>query len=722
MTLQEKVGQLNLYNGTWEFTGPVPDDDDSQLKSENIKQGLVGGMLNVLTVAGTREAQRLAVEESRLGIPLIFGYDVIHGYKTMAPIPLAQAASWDSEVARKCAELAALEASAAGIHWTFAPMIDISRDARWGRVMEGPGEDPYLGAVMAKAWVNGFQGSNLGDVNTIAACAKHFAAYGFVEAGRDYNTVDVGTSTLHNVILPPFKAAAEAGVATFMNGFNELNGVPVTGSAHLQRELLKGAWQWCGFMVSDWASIGEMVTHGYTADLGEAAQKAIVAGCDMDMESKAFERHLQQLVDNQLVDETLVDDAVQRILQVKYDLGLFEDPYRYCDPQREKESILTAENLSVARDAAKKSIVLLKNEQDLLPLPKTGIRIGVIGSLANDKDIPLGSWRAQADTDSAVSLLEGLQSFAGPENIEFAEGYKLTRGERSFLYELDLVEKDETGFDHALSVAQNSDVVILALGEDCWQTGEGRSQVDIGLKGSQQALLDQLLNVNQNIVVVMMSGRALSISQISDKVPALLQVWHLGSEAGHAIAEVLFGNYNPSGKLPVSFPKHGGQLPIYYNHKNTGRPTTNPHDDGMVFWSHYTDCQNDPLFPFGYGLSYSKFEYYDLKLSSDQMSSGENIKATVKLRNHGPYDGHEVAQLYIRDHVASETRPVKELKAFEKVFLTVGEESQVSFEIDEEMLSFYLSDGSRVCEPGKFSIMVGGNSDQLLKQLISYEL
>ncbi len=722
MTLVEKVGQLNLYNGTWEFTGPVPKDDDSQLKFEHIRQGLVGGMLNVLTVAATREAQKLAVEDSRLGIPLIFGYDVIHGYKTMAPIPLAQSASWDLEVARKCAALAALEASASGIHWTFAPMIDITRDARWGRVMEGPGEDPYLGSAMAKAWVEGFQGSDLGAVNTIAACAKHFAAYGFVEAGRDYNTVDMGSSTLHNIVLPPFKAAAEAGVATFMNGFNELNGVPVTGNRFLQRQLLKELWNWSGFVVSDWASIGEMVTHGFTADLKHAAEKAIGAGCDMDMESKAYLRHLQQLVEEGIVDQKYIDNAVQRILQVKYDLGLFDDPYRYCNQQREKSSILTDTNLALARDAARKSIVLLKNEQHILPLSKLGVSIGVIGCLAQDKDIPLGSWRAQAEANSAKSLLEGMKSLVEPDSIRFAEGYKLTRGDRSFLFELDIIENDETGFDDAVAVAQDSDVVVLAMGEDCWQTGEGRSQVDVGLKGSQQELLKQLLKVNQNIVVVMMSGRALDIAEVAHQVPALLQVWHLGSEAGNAIADVIFGDYNPSGKLPVSFPRHGGQLPIYYNHKNTGRPTTNPHDDGMVFWSHYTDCENDPLYPFGFGLSYSKFEYGESRLSANRLISGGSIKFTATIKNLGPYDGHEVVQLYIRDIVASETRPVKELKAFKKVFLAAGEEEVVSFDIDEEMLSYYLSDGSLVCEPGAFTIMVGGSSAQTQGQELIYEL
>lgn len=721
MTLEEKVGQLNLYNGTWEFTGPVPPDDDSQQKLENIKQGLVGGMLNVLSVKGTRQAQKMAVENSRLGIPLIFGYDVIHGYKTMAPIPLAQAASFDSEVARKSAELAALEASSAGIHWTFAPMIDVTRDPRWGRMMEGPGEDPYLASVMARAWVKGFQGEDLSSTETIAACAKHFAGYGFSEAGRDYNTVDIGHSTLHNIVLPPFKAAVEAGVATFMNGFNELNGVPVTGNEFLQRKILKGEWNWTGFMVSDWASIGEMITHGYAKGLKEAANQAMAAGCDMDMESRAYEKELKQLIEEGTIDETLLDDSVRRILKVKVDLGLFDDPYKYCDEEREIQNTLSLVNLEVARDAARKSIVLLKNENKLLPLSKTGGKVGVIGALANDKDVPLGSWRAQAIENSAVSLLEGVESVVGPENTHFAKGYRITEGNRSFLYELDLVDKDESGFDHAVAVAKDSDVVILAMGEDCWQTGEGRSQIDIGLKGSQEALLAEVLKVNKNVVVVLMSGRSLAIPYVAENVPALIQSWHLGSEAGNAISDVLFGDYNPSGKLPVSFPRHGGQIPVYYNHKHTGRPKTNPHDDGMVFWSHYTDAPNTPLFPFGFGLSYTNFEYGDLKISDTTMKPEEKITATVEVRNAGNFDGHEVVQLYLRDHVGSSTRPIKELKGIQKIFLKKGEAETVTFEINQQTLSFYRADKEFGSEPGDFTVMVGASSDSFVEKEFTLE-
>lgn len=713
MTVEEKIGQLNLYNGTWEFTGPVPKDSDNQEKAENIKKGLVGGMLNVLTADGTREAQKLAVENSRLGIPLIFGYDVIHGYKTMAPIPLAQAASWDAEVARKSAELAALEASSAGIHWTFAPMVDVTRDARWGRMMESPGEDPYLASVMARAWVRGFEGSDLSDAHTIASCVKHFAAYGFAEAGLDYNTVDISHQTLYNVALPPFKAAAEEGAATFMNAFNEIAGVPATGSELLQRQVLKGDWGWKGFVVSDWASIGEMTIHGYAEDMKDAAVKALNAGSDMDMESYAYLNHLKGAIQEELVSEDLLDDAVRRILKVKFDLGLFDDPYKYCDPEKERSNTLTEENLLIARDAGRKSIVLLKNEKALLPLAKSGRKVAVIGPLAKSKDIPLGSWRAQAEENSAVSLLEGITEVVGEENVTYADGYVLTLGERSFTQELTMAPEDESGFQQAIGVTKKADVVVLAIGEDCWQSGEGRSQTDIRLKGSQQALFNEILKVNSKVVVVLMTGRALAIPEIAESAPAILNVWHLGSEAGNAIADVLFGDYNPTGKLPVSFPHNVGQLPLYYNHKNTGRPEGYDFDDKLVFWSHYTDSPKRALFPFGYGLSYSEFEYGELSLSKTEMTTSEKIVASIKVRNLSDTDGIETVQLYLRDHAGSFTRPVKELKAFQKVSLNAGEEKLVSFEISNEMLSFYRSDLTFGSEPGKFTAMVGGNSVEL---------
>lgn len=715
MTLAEKVGQLNLYSGGWEFTGPVPQDEGNQRKYEMIKSGGVGAMLNVLTADGTREAQKLAVENSRLGIPLLIGYDVIHGYQTMMPIPLGQAASWDAEVARQGAQVAAREASASGVNWTFAPMMDIARDARWGRMMESPGEDPFLASFMSKAWIDGFQGNDLSDAETIAACAKHFAAYGFAEAGRDYNTVDISMQTLYNMVLPPFKVASDMGVATFMNSFNEIGGVPANGSKLLQRKLLKGAWKYQGFVVSDWGSIGEMITHGYAADTLEAGYKALTAGSDMDMEARVYENSLETLVSSGNMDMNVLDDAVRRVLTIKYDLGLFEDPYKYCDAEREKKELLSKQNLQIARDAARKSIVLLKNENNLLPLKKKGQTIAVIGSLAGSKDVPLGSWRAQAVTNSAVSLYEGIQNAVDKSSqVTFTNGYTLTQGERVFIHELDIVEGDQSDFTNAIALAKKSDVVVLALGEDCWQSGEGRSQTDIGLKGDQMDLMYELLKVNKNIVVTLMNGRSLAIPEVAENIPAILEVWHLGSEAGNAIADVLFGDYNPSGKLPVSFPRNVGQCPIYYNHKNGGRPVTNPHDAGMVFWSHYTDSPNSPLYPFGFGLSYTSFEYSDLSISSNEMSGRDEITASVKIKNTGSVKGQETVQMYIRDYVGSVTRPVKELKGFEKVVLNPGEERVVKFTISNETLSYYRADLSFGSEPGKFAVMIGGNSQKTL--------
>lgn len=715
MTLAEKVGQLNLYSGGWEFTGPVPEDAGNQKKYEMIKSGGVGAMLNVLTADGTREAQKLAVENTRLGIPLLIGYDVIHGYQTMMPIPLGQAASWDAEVARLGAEVAAREASASGVNWTFAPMIDIVRDARWGRMMESPGEDPFLASYLSKAWIDGFQGGDLSNPESIAACAKHFAAYGFAEAGRDYNTVDISMQTLYNMVFPPFQTASEAGVASFMNSFNEIGGVPANGSSLLQREILKGAWDYQGFVVSDWGSIGEMITHGYAADTLEAGYKALTAGSDMDMEARVYEKSLESLVTSGKIDLKILDDAVRRVLTIKYDLGLFDDPYRYCDADREKKELGSKRNLEIARDAARKSIVLLKNEGDLLPLKKKGQRIAVIGSLAKSKDVPLGSWRAQAITNSAVSVLEGIEKAVDKNTqVTFAQGYTLTTGDREFVRELTIVSGDQSGFDEAIALAKKSDVVVLALGEDCFQSGEGRSQTDIGLKGDQMDLLFKLLEVNKNIVVTLMSGRSLAIPELDKHVPAILEVWHLGSEAGHAIADVLFGDFNPSGKLPVSFPRNVGQCPIYYNHKNGGRPTTNPNDAGMVFWSHYTDAPNSPLYPFGHGLSYTTFDYSDLSLSSDEMKADGRLTASIKVKNTGTVKGQETVQMYIRDYVGSVTRPVKELKGFEKITLEPGEERVVKFTISNETLSYYRADLSFGSEPGKFALMLGGNSQKTL--------
>lgn len=715
MTLEEKVGQTNLYNGTWDFTGPVPKDDNAQEKAENIKKGKVGAMLNVLTVDAVREAQEMAVNESRLGIPMLFGYDVVHGYKTMLPIPLAQASSWDQEVAIAGNRLAAKEAASSGLSWAFAPMIDVSRDSRWGRIMEGGGEDPYLTSIMAKGWVKGFQGDNLSDRYSIAACAKHFAAYGFAEAGREYNTTDISINTLHNIALPPFQAAIEAGVASVMNGFNDLNGVPVTADSYLQRDLLKGDWGFEGFVVSDYNSTIELVEHGYSKDLKQAAADAFNAGSDMEMDSRSYERNLKLVVEEGLVSEAYLDDAVRRILKIKFDLGLFDNPYKYCDAIAEQENILTEENLAVARDAARKSMVLLKNEGELLPLDKKQT-VAVIGQLANSKDIPLGSWRAKAIPNSAVSVLEGIQN-TSEGRVSFAQGYTLTEGDRVFIYELNFAKPTKSGFAEARRIAAAADVVVMAMGEDCFQSGEGRSQVDITLKGNQLDLLIEVLKVNKKVVVVLMNGRPVAIPELMEAAPAVLETWYGGSEAGNAIADILYGDFNPSGKLPVSFPYYTGQEPLYYNKKSSGRPERNDYDAEMVFWSHYTDSPNEALLPFGHGLSYTTFEYQNLEVAK----SSDGISISVEVTNTGNVAGTEVAQLYIRDITASITRPVKELKGFEKIAIEEGQTAKVSFNLSRDELSFYNNQGEKVFEPGEFEVFVGTSSVDVLSKKITLE-
>ncbi len=707
MTLDEKIGQLNQFTSFWEMTGPAPENVDTMVLYSLIKEGQIGSMLNVTGVAATRRVQEWAVDSSRLGIPLIFGYDVIHGYQTMFPIPLAEAASWEPEAAKRSASVAAAEASAAGLHWTFAPMVDIARDARWGRIMEGSGEDPYLGAQMAYARVNGFQGNDLSSENTIAACAKHFAAYGFVEAGRDYNTANVGERLLRNTILPPFKACVDANVATFMNAFNLVNGIPATGNSHLQRDILKGEWNFDGFVVSDWNSIGELINHGVAANKKEAAKMAIIAGSDMDMEGRVYIEELKELVEDGTIDEALVNDAVRRILKVKFELGLFDNPFKYCNEEREKNELLSEDNLAVSREVARKSIVLLKNEKDLLPLSKNHQKIAVIGELAESKDVPLGSWRAQAVTNSAVSLLEGIQNAVKNSIVSFAKGPDYVVNERSFSQELQFNTTDRSGITKAKSVAAKADVVVIALGEDCFQTGEGRSQTDISLKGLQQELLEEIYKVNKNVVVVLMNGRPLEINWMAENIPAVVETWHLGSEAGNAIADVLFGDYNPSGKLPVSFPRSVGQLPLYYNHFNTGRSVGG---GGAVFWSHYTDEKNEALFPFGYGLSYTSFEYSNLSLSSEELMKDGELKVTVSVKNTGDRTGEEVVQLYVRDLVGSISRPVKELKGFEKIKLNAGESKEVSFVLTPDDLAFYGANNEWEAEPGEFKLWVGTNS------------
>lgn len=703
MTLEEKVGQMNQYNGFYDVTGPAPvGASGPALKYEHLKNGWVGSMLNVHGINEVRAFQKIAVEESRLGIPLLFGFDVIHGYRTQSPIPMAEAASWDLGAMEASAQLAAREAAAAGLNWTFAPMVDISRDARWGRVMEGAGEDPYLGAQIAKARIRGFQGDDLSNPHTIAACAKHFAGYGFAEAGKDYNTVDVGTNTLYNMILPPFHASVEADVATVMNAFNILNGVPATGNGLLQRNILKNKWNFEGFVISDWGSIGEMVPHGFAKDLKNAALSAVTAGADMDMESYAYVTHLAELVKEGAVDEALIDEAVRRILRIKFSLGLFEDPYRYCQTPPETLKQWEETHMAQVLDMAKRSIVLLKNDGQLLPISKDQEGILVIGDLADDKNSPLGSWRLGSVDHSAVSVLEGISAYR--DDFNYVQGPKVFDDQADFLHHVSVNTTNTKGMEEAVEAAKNAELVIMVLGEHGFMSGEGRSRTDLGLPGLQQDLLKAVQAANKNVVLVLMNGRPLTLPWEKEHVPAILETWHLGSQSGHAIAQVLFGDYNPSGKLPMTFPRSVGQLPLYYNHYATGRPFD---ENDNVFWSHYTDEKNEPLFPFGHGLSYTTFGYNDLQIKTLPDSI---VEIGVTVENTGNLSGEEVIQLYLHDVVASVVRPIKELKGFKKIKLEPGARQKITFTLTEKELGFYNNAYEWVVEPGLFQVMVGGSS------------
>lgn len=705
MTLEEKIGQMNQYNGFWDATGPAPKSGQAKDKYEHLKKGWVGSVLNVRGAENVREMQQTIVEESRLGIPLIFALDVIHGHKTLFPIPLAESASWDLDAIETSARVAAIEASAVGINWTFAPMVDISRDARWGRVMEGAGEDTYLGSKVAAARVKGFQGKDLSDHNTIAACAKHLAGYGFSESGKDYNTVDIGTYTLHNVIFPPFKAAVDSGVKSVMNSFNIVNGIPATANKFLQRDILKEKWGFKGFVVSDWSSGLEMVNHGFAEDLKQVAVLSANAGSDMDMESYAFISHLKEAVEEGLVKESVIDDAVRRILTTKFELGLFDDPYKYCDPKREKKMLYHEDHMAAALDVAKKSVVLLKNDNDLLPLKKDQKKIAVIGALADDKNSPLGNWRMGSDDNTAVSVLEGLKNYT--EEFSYAKGADLITGKIDFFTEANINHTDRSGFAEAIELAKNSEVVIMVLGEHGFQSGEARSRASLDLPGLQQELLEEVYKVNKNIVLVLMNGRPLAITWADENIPAILETWQLGTQSGNAIAEVLFGDYNPSGKLTMTFPRSIGQVPIYYNVYNTGRP--GPKND--IFWPHYMDEKTTPLYPFGYGLSYTDFEYSNLEINQ---TDDVNIQVKVAVKNIGDVAGEEIAQLYIHDKVASVVRPIKELKGFKKFLLQPGETKIVDFILTDEELGFFNGAGEFLVEPGEFSIMVGPNSEEVI--------
>ena len=695
MTLQEKVGQLNQYSGNL-LTGPASNQKTNL--QEDIKNGWVGSMLNVKGVKNTRAVQEIAMQ-SRLKIPLLFGLDVIHGYETIFPIPLAEAASWDMDAIKSGAQVAAKEAASKGIHWTFAPMVDIARDPRWGRIMEGAGEDPYLGSLIAKARVKGFQGDKLGDTLSIMACAKHFAAYGAAIAGRDYNAVDMSDVELWQTYLPPFKAAAEAGVSTFMNSFNTLNGIPASGNDYLQRTILKGKWGFKGFVVSDWNSIGEMIKWGYAKDTADAALKAITAGSDMDMEGHNYRKKLVQLVNEKKVDIKLVDDAVRRILYKKFELGLFDNPYRFSDSTREVRVINDPNNRAIAREMARKSIVLLKNENELLPLTQKNRTIALIGPLVKAKRDMAGSWTVNTDSTNMVSLYEGLMARRGSNKLLYAKGGTVPK-----------TTDDE--INEAVAVANKADVVVLAVGETYDMSGESKSRADIHLPGDQEKLFAALQQTGKPIVVVVMAGRSLIFNTIANKANSILYTWWLGSEAGNAIADVLYGDYNPAGRLPITFPRSMGQIPIYYSHLNTGRAYEN--QKSKLYLSSYIDEENTPRYAFGYGLSYTNFQYSNLQLSDSTMNEKDSIVVSFKLTNIGKYAGEEVAQLYLRNEVASIARPVKELKDFVKVKLNVGESKEIRFTINKEKLSFYNRKLEWGTEPGRFQLMIGTASDSIL--------
>jgi len=696
MTIEEKIGQLNQYTGDNQATGPITINPNKQ---NEIKQGLIGSMLNVIGTKYTRQYQELAMQ-SRLKIPLLFGQDVIHGYKTTFPLPLAEAASWDLAAIELGAKVAATEAAASGIHWTFAPMVDIGRDPRWGRVMEGAGEDTYLGSKIAYARVKGFQGNKLGELNSVMACVKHFAAYGAGVGGRDYNSVDMSERMLLETYLPPFKAALDAGAATFMNSFNDINGIPATGNAHLQRDILKGKWNFQGFVVSDWGSIGEMVAHGYSKDLKEAAYSAITAGSDMDMESNAYRKHLAELVKEGRVSIDLVDDAVRRILRKKFELGLFDDPYKYSDGKREEKELNNPEHRKAAREMAEKSIVLLKNEKQTLPLSKSVKTIAFIGPMVKEYKANMGFWAVELPEVKydkwVVSQWDGLQNKVGKNTkLLYAKGC-----------EIEGTNKD--GFAEAVETAKQADVVILSIGERHDMSGEAKSRSDIHLPGVQEDLVKAIQATGKPVVVLINAGRPLVFNYTADNVPAILYTWWLGTEAGNAIANVLFGDYNPSGKLPMTFPREVGQIPIYYNHFSTGRPAKD--EDSKNYVSAYIDLKNSPKFPFGYGLSYTTFDYSGLKLSSTKIKSNETIKVSFQLKNTGKVAGEEVAQLYLKDKFGSVVRPVLELRDFQKVKLNAGESKTIEFTIDKEKLSFYNDKLEWGTEPGDFEVMIGTSS------------
>ena len=713
MTLEEKIGQLNLVTPGGAVTGSVVSKD----VESKISTGQVGGLFGITGPDKIRQAQDLAIKNSRLKIPLIFGLDVIHGHRTVMPIPLALSCSWNMAMIENSARIAATEATADGLNWTFSPMVDIARDPRWGRIAEGSGEDPYLGSRIAEAMVKGYQGYDLSANNTLLACVKHFGLYGAAEGGRDYNTVDMSKLRMYNEYMPPYKAAIDAGVKSIMSSFNTIDGIPATGNKWLLTDLLRKQWGFKGLVVSDYTSLSEMIAHGM-GDLQQVSALSLNAGLDMDMVAEGFLNTTKKSIIEGKTTINQVDAACRRILEAKWDLGLFDDPYRYCDETRFRTEILTAENRAFARQIAARSFVLLKNKQQVLPLKKKGT-IALVGPLADSRRNMMGTWSVSGDFDKSVTVIEGLKSVAGPDvNIIYAKGANITDNP-------DLVKKsnvfgEEVTVDprspselirEAVEAASKADVVVAVVGEAADMTGEASSMADISLQDSQKKLLAELKKTGKPIVMVLFNGRPMTLKWESENMDAILDAWFGGIEAGNAIADVLFGNYNPSGKLSTSFPVHVGQIPVYHSMLNTGRPYNN--EEFSKFKSNYLDIPNDPLYPFGYGLSYTSFSYSPVTLSASQVSPGKTINATVTLTNTGKYDGLETVQLYIRDMVGSIARPLKELKGFKQIQLRAGESRLVSFNINADDLKFYNSNLQFVNEPGDYKLFIGGNSKEL---------
>ncbi|UOB17143.1 beta-glucosidase BglX [Abyssalbus ytuae] len=723
MTLEEKIGQLNLPSSGDITTGLA----QSTGIAKKIEEGKVGGLFNIKSIEKIKAAQKLAVEKSRLKIPLLFGMDVIHGYETTFPIPLGLSCTWDMDLIKKTAQVAAREASAQGINWTFSPMVDISRDPRWGRVSEGSGEDAFLGSQIAKAMVEGYQGENLTDNNTILSCVKHFALYGAAEAGRDYNTVDMSRIRMYNEYLPPYKAAVDAGVGSVMASFNEIDGIPATGNKWLLTEVLRNQWGFNGFVVTDYTGINEMIDHGM-GNLQTSSALALTAGVDMDMVGEGFLTTLKKSVEEGKISVEQIDTAVKRILKAKYKLGLFEDPYKYCDEKRSQTEVFTVENRKFARQVAAQSLVLLKNDKNILPLKKEGT-IAVVGPLASTNENMAGTWSVATNQKKSISFLEGIKTVAGEKaNILYAKGsnvdYDIDFEKRATMFGKEISRDNKTDKqlkEEALALAKKSDVVIAVLGETAEMSGESSSRTNIQIPQAQKDLLQALLKTGKPVVLVLFTGRPLDLNEESNTVPAILNVWFPGSEAGIAIADVLFGDVNPSGKLSATFPRSIGQIPIFYNHKNTGRPLRNNKGEFEKFRSNYLDERNEPLYPFGFGLSYTTFDYNNLKLSAEAIGKNEALKISIDVTNSGNYDGKEVVQLYIRDMEGSVTRPVKELKGFQKVEIKKGETKTVTFELTPQDLKFYNSQLDFVVEPGEFQVFVGGNSNAELTDTFKYQ-